>query len=529
MNDLKSLCVLQLDSHEKKPEALMKEVFATGLFDDLLVLGSLTREDQATPFRLQNDTNHPVIIQEHSASPMESREFADVTAWLKWLSDQSYKKILRVRPNGFPLEPRLIADFWTKYIASHMPYGCIASWNAFLQSLLIDAWDSDALKRRLSRRDSLLYTDGRLNFENQTFEYELDLQERRFFYLDHFERLFGVPHTLQIELSSRCNSRCPKCIFHGKNSPHYDPKTDSPPFMDENLFRKIIDEFSTFRTRTGLAVALNYRGESQMHPSFYELAEYARQKSVRTVINTNAKLLTPEATRKILDLDLTGICFSIDSLNPETFRKLQTADLQQVLSNIDFLVQEKAKRGSGNPILSTIHVISSETASELYSIVDFFLPIMDLVTFSMYQDIRKRTISAPHTFFDIERRYPCNHLWEVMTVLSSGKVIRCGYDFNHEDTLGDLRNDSIREVWNSEKMRSYRQEMCVGNFGNVPICDHCPRWKANLRKMELVDGLLVTTQWEGKTFQKIRKTFDKRTLEHLCAEIPPTVSAIPKK
>jgi len=441
----------------------------------------------------------------------------------KWLLAQDYQKVLRVRTDGFPLNTELIVKFWQKFWQSGLPYGCVATWNAFLPGLLIDAWNPFAVNEN-KPHNLILFPDGHPYLPGETYEYVMDLEDRAFFFDTHFEELFGTPHTLQIELASVCNIHCPKCLFHGGRSPIYRPRTSAPPFMISDLFKKLIDEFSTFNPRTGLAAALSYRGESFLHPDFFQLVDYTRKKGVRAVVNTNGKLLSKENVLKLLDLDLTAISISLDSLDPAKHHKLQGSDIDQVAHNLDFLLEEKSRRGIKRPVLTSISVISSENEAELPKLLDFLLARCEQVAAFGYMDITKRSISAPHTYFTVPERYPCPHPWEMLTVLSSGKVIRCGYDLNHKAVLGDLNHESIMSVWNSEKMQTDRHNMCRGYYERDNICSGCPRWQAVYKRLSIHDNIMVTTQWEGKTLQLLNKNYDPDVLPTIYSDRPKSVS-----
>jgi hypothetical protein len=523
MKARKDLFLLIVSKRDPDPGACLRRVLSEHSFAAYGILKVVEQDDPAVPIRMRDASKRPMVLSEFSGRAPEERVFEDTLGVLHWLQDQGYDEVVRFRPDGLPLETGLLPRFVKQYRESGLAYGSLSSWNAFLYGLLLDAWALAPLREALRKGEVRIYPDGRLHLPYPAFEYDMDLGERAYYYGDLYDSLFSVPHTLQVELSAACNSRCPKCLFHGPNTTLYRPRTESPPFMERELFQRIIDEFSQFKTRTGLAVALNYRGECQLHPDFYDFVAYARERGVRAVFNTNAKLLTPEAIRRLLDLDLSAVSFSVDSLMPGLYDRLQGGKIRKVLSNIDFMVSERARQGRRNPVLSTIHVVTSETVPELPGLVEHFLQRTELVSFFHYQDIRKRTISSPYTFFDVSERYPCGHLWEVMTILSSGKVIRCGYDFNHEDVLGDLQAQSILEVWNGERMTSYRRKMCEGRFGEVLLCSECPRWKAVYKKMDLLDGLLVTTQWEGRTLQKMKDTYSRDLLPNLFSDLPRSV------
>lgn len=68
------------------------------------------------------------------------------------------------------------------------------------------------------------------------------------------------------------------------------------------------------------------------------------------------------------------------------------------------------------------------------------------------------------------QRFTCNWLESTLVVLADGKVV-CGCaDPNGERPLGNLKDNSILEIWNSEKVRAIRRGL---NQGYAPFCLNC--------------------------------------------------------
>ena len=517
----KPLYIIEGDQKQAADQSLepLTKLFGSA---DFLVLEPQLLKDMQRPIQLRGGTEKAFKIVASSIPESQPPIFHGFGRLLEWLEDKDYTQVLRLRLDGFPFNKHLLAKFWQGFQKSGQPYGSVAVWNAFLPGMRIDALKPAEIAAL--RPDSWsLFPDGHLYLPNDSYEYELDLKDRAFYFDTHFDALFGRPHTLQMELASICNSRCPKCLFHGGRSPIYHPHTESPAFMAPELFKKIIDEFSTFKPRTGLAAALSYRGESLLHPDFFELLDFTRKKDVRAVINTNGRLLNRETVLKLLDLDLTAISISLDSLNQKKQRVLQGGDVNQIKRDLDFLLEQKAKRGLKRPVLTSISVISKENEDELPELLEFLLARCEQVACFGYMDITSRSLSAPHTYFNVPERYPCPHPWEILTVLSSGKALRCGYDLNHEAILGDLNQETIVDIWNSTKMQTDRKNMCTGNDAADNLCCGCPRWEAVFRKLSIQDGIMVTTQWEGKTLQVLNKDYTKETFVKIFSDRPQSV------
>ena len=71
---------------------------------------------------------------------------------------------------------------------------------------------------------------------------------------------------------------------------------------------------------------------------------------------------------------------------------------------------------------------------------------------------------------DKRLRFTCNWIFNILVVLSDGKVV-CGCaDPNGERPLGHLSENSLYEIWNSEKVKQIRREL---NQGHSCFCHPC--------------------------------------------------------
>ena len=52
----------------------------------------------------------------------------------------------------------------------------------------------------------------------------------------------------------------------------------------------------------------------------------------------------------------------------------------------------------------------------------------------------------------------CQHPWMSMTIKSNGEAAMCMEDFNNEIILGDVRKESLYDIWNGDKYRQFRKD-----------------------------------------------------------------------
>jgi len=74
---------------------------------------------------------------------------------------------------------------------------------------------------------------------------------------------------------------------------------------------------------------------------------------------------------------------------------------------------------------------------------------------------------------------PCKDIYRATFVFYTGEVVVCCYDLKGEYVVGDLRKQTLEEVWNSEKFQSIRYR--INNAEKNPdaepeICKNCLKW-----------------------------------------------------
>ena len=71
----------------------------------------------------------------------------------------------------------------------------------------------------------------------------------------------------------------------------------------------------------------------------------------------------------------------------------------------------------------------------------------------------------------------CPHAFGIMHILKNGDVPLCANDWEHREKLGNVREQSIREIYNSSRMLEIRELMEQGRFEEIPPCKDCSFWK----------------------------------------------------
>ena len=283
-------------------------------------------------------------------------------------------------------------------------------------------------------------------------------------------RLSYLPVRLWIEATSVCNLRCVMC-------PNKDLKKEEKGFMDFDLFRKIIDEAREFV----FDVNLIHRGEGLLHPEFPRFVRYASEAGLTTRFHTNATLLDKACSRELIAAGLDQISFSFDGYDRETYERIRVnADFEKTQANVLGFLEAKREMGSSKPraILEVINFPDAYKGVDRRArraFLDRFrgLPLDRIEVKEMHNwagEIETRERS--------KRPVPCTFLWQALVIFWDGTVLPCTQDFHGYYPLGNVRKETLAEIWNGDKMVRLREKMLRRDIADLETCSQCDRlWR----------------------------------------------------
>ena len=172
------------------------------------------------------------------------------------------------------------------------------------------------------------------------------------------EQHVPFPTHLLIETTTRCNLRCKQCA-------HVIKKYD---FADMQLetFYKLRPLFPTAEQ-----VALYGHGETFLYSHFFEMLTELKQHDIFVYVTTNGTLISEDVARRLVELQLDRLAFSLDAATPKLFNEIRRgADFETVLSNIRTLnALKKQARRDDKPVLSIMYCAMKSNIQELPKLV----------------------------------------------------------------------------------------------------------------------------------------------------------------
>lgn len=274
----------------------------------------------------------------------------------------------------------------------------------------------------------------------------------------------NAPSSVEIGVTNACNSDCIMC-------PHSKLKKIGTMKMD--LYKKIIDNCHKLNIKS---VTLSFFGEPLLDPSLIEKIKYAKSKGIRVSFFSNASLLNENWARKLIESGLDNINISFDAYSKETYEKIRKGlKFDIVRNNIKRLLSLKKEMGRDNPDVNLIFVEMNENAGEIKNFYkDWKSQVDNISVLNMRNwagEINKSSSKSFH--FNSSQRAPCALIWQKMIIDWDGDVVLCCDDWSHSYPLGNLKKQTIEEVWNGERIKKVRDLHKSGKFGGVPLCAKC--------------------------------------------------------
>ena len=265
----------------------------------------------------------------------------------------------------------------------------------------------------------------------------------------------GLPDIVQIEATNICNAKCTFCPR--------DEMERTQGIMDMALYGKIVDECARLGIRH---LRMHNYGEAFVDKRLPEKIRYAKDRGIAEVgVITNGSLLGPDVARAIVDAGLDAINISLDAAGKDTFERTRVGlKYDKVIANLEGFLAVRAASGKRRPKLILSFVRQGNSAEE-QAFIDRWSAVADKVHITELHNWAGTLAQLSNVSF------PCYRQWLTLTALWDGRVSLCCADFDGRVVLGDLRTQSIEEVWYSDAYRRVRREHLES--GGPDICRSC--------------------------------------------------------
>ena len=288
----------------------------------------------------------------------------------------------------------------------------------------------------------------------------------------------STPMILFVDPASTCNFKCKFCPTGDRQLMKDTGRWQG--LMDFSLYEKIIDDLKEFDEPLKV-LRLYKEGEPFLNKRFANMVRYAKESGVVKYIDTttNGYLLEPERIKPILDAGLDRINISVNGMSDEQFLEFTgvKVDFEKYVENIYSLYEIK---GDCEICIKIAGDFLSEEEKDRF-----------LDTFGNYADrIFIENVAPCWPEFDVEDRLgvvitkgiydqpigdvnTCPYIFYSISVNSDGSVSLCFLDWAHKLLIGDVRKQSLKEIWEGEALFQHQIEQLRGKRKENPVCWQC--------------------------------------------------------
>lgn len=283
------------------------------------------------------------------------------------------------------------------------------------------------------------------------------------------------PMMLVLSFAYPCNALCPHCPY--TNSQIRGEYRDAP-YMAADVFRKIADESGPH----GAYLRISGGGEPMLHPKAKDLLLYAKAVGCKIGLITNGSLFDDATIEAFVSAGVDMVEFSVDACTPEDYAVVRKGlDWQTLVHNVRrFIEVRNARKGSTKIIASAVNQQQIDIdAVEAFWVnevgVDYLIK-RKFLTWGINTSLDGERSADPSAYLNTDE-IPCPFIFERLNIDSRGNVMVCGYDISANTRMGNVRSESIRDIWHGEGFRWYREKHLAGVGKSIPLCSGCPDWK----------------------------------------------------
>ncbi|MEL7021058.1 MAG: SPASM domain-containing protein, partial [Bacteroidota bacterium] len=291
---------------------------------------------------------------------------------------------------------------------------------------------------------------------------------------------WGKPFTISIEPTTACNLRCPECPsgLRAFTRPTGNLKAD--------FFRKTIDELH----RDLMYLIFYFQGEPYINPNFLDMVEYANQRGIYTITSTNGHFLNNKNAERTIASGLDRLIISVDGTTQEVYENYRKAgNLETVLQGARNVVKWKKKMNSSTPHLIFQFLVvrpNEHQIQEIYRLAsEIGIDEVKLKTAQVYDyengnpliplnERYARYAKQADGTYKVKNKLlnHCWKLWHSCVITWDGLVVPCCFDKDAQHQLGDLKESTFADLWQSEPYHAFRKQLLKGR-DQIDICTNC--------------------------------------------------------
>ena len=212
---------------------------------------------------------------------------------------------------------------------------------------------------------------------------------------------------------------------------------------------------------------------------------------VEVELVTNGAFLTPEAIERIREVELDVLDISLDAVSKATYERIRIGlDFDEVIAGVERVIDAQLPHTSVFvrmvKLRDNAHEVRQFAARWRARGIPVFVYTANnrvgaLPDFDDKLRLTRQQVAAdrPHWTRAAARAWlgHCPAPFATTDILHDGSVLLCAHDWARKEILGNVRDQTIAEIWNGERMREIRAAVHQRAYETLPACRSCSLWK----------------------------------------------------
>ncbi len=304
------------------------------------------------------------------------------------------------------------------------------------------------------------------------------------------------PVLYNFETTNHCNMICGFC-------PRTNLMTRELESMPPDVFTRVADQlephseadwkcwetFATSKYNIGLdemsenhfflyiiprVMVLHGYGEPLLDQNLPGYVRYLSAKGIPTYFSCNPANIDVDKTIEFFESGLDYIKYSIDSVNDLAHKEIRgnASNFTRAYDKILKILEIKESRKLKSQVVITMIDFGRENQLEDYAALERCFKDQDVYIYLKSQDQQWLT-DNPRGTKSVHWSEFCQYPWTSMTINCNGQAVKCSDDYNAETILGDVRKESLEDIWNGEAYKRFRESHFVraSDLQCVKRCD----------------------------------------------------------
>ena len=300
----------------------------------------------------------------------------------------------------------------------------------------------------------------------------------------------ATPFSVHIDVCSVCNYKCSFCFQ--ADSQAMKAVGLKRGMMSFTMFKKIVDELSAFDQKIK-KIKIGNHGEPTLHPELPAMIRYARDSGTAEIIElfTNASQLEPTLNQALIDSGLQRINISLEGLSDERYQQVAgvkqsfaaivegVRHLYSIRGDCKIYVKIADQTSALSRDITQKFVLSDAERDYFFDtfgnicdeiFIEKVVPQWAEVQLDKQNQVSETGMYAQKVKVDKD---VCPFIFMYLHFNCDGTVSPCTLDWPRKVVIGNIEQQSVKEIWNGQQLRALQVAMLEGKRCDINFCKNC--------------------------------------------------------